>query len=276
VVISSHSAKDQVFRALELGAIDFIAKPDPSGELPGGPSGESLKRQLERTLEMVRQLSPAGTQKRVVERPASAQVGARAPKPEPLLTAPQRVVAIASSTGGPTALMELFGALPASTRGAICVAQHMPERFTRTFAERLDKQGPFRVREADHGVELVTQSGLVCPGGRSLELERREGRFYARVLRPGQTDRYAPSADRLLTSVARAAADRAIAVVLTGMGDDAALGVQEIKRAGGMVLAESEATAVVYGMPKVAIATGCVDEVLPLPELVQRLKELVS
>jgi two-component system chemotaxis response regulator CheB len=268
VVISSHSAKDNVFRALELGALDFITKPDALGVEP-------LKPQLDRMIETVRQLSPAGFGlrrglfKQAAEQAATAAAIAGSGMPSP-------VVAIAASTGGPSALMELFAALPSSGAGAIAVAQHMPERFTRTFAERLDRQSSFRVREAEHLFELSPHSALICPGGRSLELERRGERLVARVVRRSTEDRYAPSADRLFSSVARAAGERAVGVVLTGMGDDAAKGVVEIKQAGGRVLCESEATAVVYGMPRVAVQTGCADEVLPLGELVARVRELVS
>jgi two-component system chemotaxis response regulator CheB len=276
VVISSHSAKDKVFRALELGAIDFIAKPEPV--LAPTPAGDPLRRELDRVLEMVRQLSPAVMRDRRPMRLHTSQpAAARATRQEiaeaPL---PSRVVAIAASTGGPTALMELFAALPSGGSGAIVIAQHMPERFTRTFAERLDKQGGFRVREAEHGFELAACTALVCPGGRAIEVERREQRFLARVIRPAAGDRYAPSADRLFASVADVVGERAVGVVLTGMGEDAAAGVVALKRAGGRVLAEAEATAVVYGMPKVAAATGCVDEVLPLPELIARIRELLS
>jgi two-component system chemotaxis response regulator CheB len=276
VVISSHAAKESVFRALELGAIDFIAKPDGQGDI-SGPSSEPIKKQLDRVLDMVRQLAPAGLRQRQATRVRTSQpVPVKPTRPEPPVGIPTRVVAIAASTGGPTALMELFASLPSSSTSAIVVAQHMPERFTRTFAERLDKQGAFRVREAEHLFDLGQRTALVCPGGRCIEVDRREQRLVARVVRPSSFDRYAPSADRLFSSVAKVLGDKAVAVVMTGMGDDAAAGVVEIKHAGGLVLAEAESTAVVYGMPKVAVQTGCVDEVLPLPELVARVKELIA
>jgi two-component system chemotaxis response regulator CheB len=186
------------------------------------------------------------------------------------------VVAIAASTGGPTALMELFAALPAGGSGAIVIAQHMPERFTRTFAERLDKQGSFRVAEAEHGGELSPHGALICPGGRCLELERRGQRLVARVVHPARDDRYAPSADRLFRNVARIAGRNAIGVVLTGMGEDGAKGVVAIKAAGGYVLAETEESAVVYGMPRAAVQTGCVDETLPLAALIARVGQLLA
>jgi two-component system chemotaxis response regulator CheB len=280
VVVSGYPAKDNVFRALELGALDFITKPDSGAPgQAGAPAGpELLKIQIERMLEVVRQLSPPGMnyrskRKRVMSERSMAAIE-RVAAPQPGL--PSRVVAIAASTGGPTALMELFGALPDTGSGALVVAQHMPERFTRTFAERLDKQSSFRVREAEHMIDLSPHTALLSPGGRCVELERRGERLSARVMHRSTTDRYAPSADRLFRSVARAVGERAVGVVLTGMGDDAARGVMDIKQAGGLVLCESEATAVVYGMPRVAVQTGCVDEVLSLSELVARVRELVS
>ena len=268
VVISSQTAREDVFRALELGAIDFVAKPEP------GVSPDAMRPQLQQILAMVRQLSPSRFQLRRV---ASARPATPGALPQSVTSATLRhVVAIAASTGGPTALMEVFAGMPASAQGGVVIAQHMPERFTKSFAERLDRQGPVRVREAEHGSELVPGSALVSPGGRCLELEQRDGRMMARVLQPALADRYAPSADRLLVSVARAAGAKAVAVVLTGMGDDAAVGIRAIKAAGGLVLSESEQTAVVFGMPKVAAQTGCVDEVLPLPEIVSRLRGLLA
>jgi two-component system chemotaxis response regulator CheB len=272
VVVSSHSSKEQVFRALELGAIDFIAKPD----VASGPGGrEELRAQLANMIAAVRQLSPMGFEARTQPPPPPGQPR-RASKRPALTGVPGRVIAIAASTGGPSALTELFAALPSSGDAAIAVAQHMPERFTRTFAERLDRQGSFPVREAEHGLELTPHSAVVCPGGRCLEVERRADRLITRVLHPASTDRHAPSADRLFASVARALGPASVGVVLTGMGDDAARGVVEIKKAGGLVLAESEATAVIYGMPRMAVQTGCVDAVLPLAELMAQLRSLVS
>jgi two-component system chemotaxis response regulator CheB len=301
IVISSQSPKEKVFRALELGAIDFIAKPESSlrpGEPVGGASGnapalrggasgnapalrggamDAIKAQLEPMIEMVRLLAPAKLQLR---RRALRSTGDYGVTPSALPPSASNIahpiVVVAASTGGPSALMELFAGLPDLGSGALIVAQHMPERFTRTFAERLDKQSSFSVREAEHAMEVVPHSALVCPGGRCVELERRGQRVITRVVPPSAEDRYAPSADRLFTSVARTIGRNAVAVVLTGMGDDAARGVIEIKRAGGLVLAESEETAVVYGMPRMAVQSGCVDESLPLAELVARIRQLVG
>jgi two-component system chemotaxis response regulator CheB len=281
IVISSHDGRESVFRALELGAIDFVAK--PSAMLTG--QTEAIRAQLDQVVALVRQLAPSGPWRKSrgtvdLGQPRAASSGvspARAEsQPAPIRRDPSRILGIAASTGGPTALMELFAPLSESSPAAIVVAQHMPERFTKSFAERLDKTSRFRVREAEHMHEILPGSAFVCPGGRCLEVQKQDDKLVVRVVYPASTDRHAPSADRLLSSLARAAGDKAIAVVLTGMGDDASKGVIDVKKAGGIVLAEAEETAVVYGMPKAAVATGCVDEVLPLPKLVQRIAELLA
>jgi two-component system chemotaxis response regulator CheB len=280
IVISSHDGRESVFRALELGAIDFVAK--PSAMLTG--QTEAIRAQLEQVVALVRQLAPSGPWRKsrstadmsaaAAARQASSRVDAQ-PAPLPRRE-PSKVLGIAASTGGPTALMELFAPLTDASPAAIVVAQHMPERFTKSFAERLDRSSRFRVREAEHLHEVVPGSAFVCPGGRCLELHRHEERLVVRVAFPASTDRHAPSADRLFSSLARTMGDRAIAVVLTGMGDDASKGVIEVKKAGGIVLAEAEESAVVYGMPKAAVATGCVDEQLPLQKLIHRICELLA
>lgn len=270
VVVSSHADKENVFRALEVGAIDFITKPD---QLLTG-AVESIRGQLEGVLKMVRQLSPTGLTR---ERGGLGRaVGARtsdAAAVEPTAR-PRRLVVVAASTGGPAALVELFAAWPRGTGAALVVAQHMPDQFTRAFAQRLDRQSELRVREAEHRMVLDRGTGLICPGGRSVELVCEEGKLVVRVRHPEAADRYAPSADRLFQSAAEAMGESVVGVVLTGMGNDGTQGALAIKRARGTVLAEAEATAVVYGMPKVAIQSGAVDEVLPLHALIRRVIEL--
>lgn len=271
VVVSSHSAKENVFRALELGAIDFVAKPENG--LGGGL--ESLRPQLHKMVRVVQQLSPTGFQvRKAVPQPAAAEPRPKRSSRTSLLEPdehPTKVVVIASSTGGPTALLDLFSKLPAGLPAAILVAQHMPDRFTKAFADRLDRLSAFRVMEADGHQLIESGTALVCPGGRCMEIRRAGARLASNVLWPDAEDRYAPSADRLFTSAARVVGRDVIGVVLTGMGDDGARGAQEIKQAGGTVLAESEETAVVYGMPKAAAKLSAVDRVLPLSALIEDL-----
>jgi len=187
---------------------------------------------------------------------------------------PRHVVAIASSTGGPSALLEIFGRMPSGGSIAILVAQHMPDKFTRTFAERLDRRGPMRTAEAQDADKVFAMSGFVCPGRQCMELVAIGSELRLKVAPAGPGDRYVPSADRLLKSVAQAVGPRAIGVILTGMGDDGVEGAKAIREAGGMVIAESQETAVVYGMPSAAVRAGIVSRVLPLQQIGEYLAQL--
>jgi two-component system, chemotaxis family, protein-glutamate methylesterase/glutaminase len=164
---------------------------------------------------------------------------------------PRVVVAIGSSTGGPTALTDVLSRLPQTSDYAVLVAQHMPAKFTRTFAQRLNRYSSFSVAEAVHGEPLQVGQVIVCPGNSCMEVVREDSSEVRIKLSPPNPDeRYIPNATRLFTSVAALYGRNAVGVVLTGMGDDGALGAQLIAAAGGQVLVESEETAVVYGMPR--------------------------
>lgn len=257
IVISSYSQKENVFKALELGALDFVAKPDRYID----PELKSVREELLRKVELARSVKVSTPARR---EPIVATTNVQKAHSG---VAPQSIIAIAASTGGPSALLELFSRLPLRYPHAILVAQHMPESFTRTFAERLDRRSPLAVSEAKDGDMLEAGTAFVCPGRQCLELEQ-VGRSYKIRLRPPEPeDRYVPSADAMLFSVARVAGNRSIAVVLTGMGDDGARGAKAIVDAGGSVVVESEATAVVYGMPGAVVRSKLASRSLPLPDL---------
>jgi two-component system chemotaxis response regulator CheB len=258
VVLSAQSRRTDVFKALELGALDFVAKPD--GDAPI----ESLREALVEKCQLVQALRIENLGPRAGAREEGA-LGAE----------PAGVVAVGASTGGPAAIQRLLSALPGDLPLAFVVAQHMPERFTAPFAERLARTTPFAASEAEEGDVVAAGRVLVAPGGRHLEVRRGpDGTLRAAVLLPGAVPavKYCPSADVLFASVARAAGGRACALVLTGMGQDGRAGVRAIKSAGGLTLAESADTAVVYGMPQAAAEGGQVDEVLGLPELAERIR----
>ncbi|MCC6554882.1 MAG: chemotaxis response regulator protein-glutamate methylesterase [Polyangiaceae bacterium] len=263
IVVSSYSQKENVFKALELGAIDFVAKPDRQFT----PDAAIRKEIIQKVL-LVRYLRPRAPP--AVVRPSTPPVP-RAPS-EPRFAVPLRhLVAIGSSTGGPTALLEIFNRIPDRFPGAILVAQHMPDKFTRTFAERLDRRGGVRVVEAQDGEQVMSRKAYVCPGRMCMEIAVTPGSGYGlsgdlriRVGPPVPADRYVPSADRLFRSVAQVAGTRAVGIILTGMGDDGVTGARAIRAAGGTIVAESEETAVVYGMPGSAVRAGVVNESLPL------------
>ncbi len=221
---------------------------------------------------------------RPLSAPAPRARGCRPRSGEPtsprVSATPRYIVGIASSTGGPRALLEIFSRLPERFPGAIVIAQHMPDKFTRTFAERLDKKGAVRVVEAQDGDAVTARRGYVCPGKQSMELverERRPQRSPRPRRRPVPTDRYCPERRSLACGASRrSGGSRAIGVILTGMGDDGVAGARAIRAAGGMVIAESEETAVVYGMPGAAVRAGVASDVLPLPALGDYLAGLGS
>lgn len=263
IVVSSFNRKADVFKALELGALDFIAKPE--GGL--GRLGR-IRAELLQKVRTVRALRIETLERRAHD----AEQGPEA-SPEP--QASLRVACLGASTGGPPALQRILTDLPGNLPMAVLVAQHMPERFTRAFADRVAKLTDFRVAEAEDGQPVAPGRAYVAPGGRHLAVERaRSPGASARIRltepRAGER-RYCPSIDLLFESAARVLGNRVCAVVLTGMGNDGRDGLRPVKEAGGLTVAESEESAVVYGMPREAVATGRVDEVLSLDAIAARL-----
>jgi two-component system, chemotaxis family, protein-glutamate methylesterase/glutaminase len=274
IVVSSYSQRENVFKALDLGALDFVPKPDRLG-----PESTEVRAEILQKVLLVRSLRPSFVATALIRRQVSGAftadgrpTGFDVSPPTPY-RAPSQVVAIGSSTGGPSALLHLFGKLQPSSSTAFVVAQHMPDKFTRTFAERLDKRGQVRTAEASDGDLVGAGRGFVCPGRKCMELVQANGVLKLRVGPAQATDRYVPSADRLLKSAA-VFGSRAIGVILTGMGDDGVAGAKAIRDAGGIVIAESQETAVVYGMPGAAVRAGVVNEILPLPAIGDYLAKL--
>jgi two-component system chemotaxis response regulator CheB len=271
IVVSSYSQRENVFKALELGALDFVPKPDRLG-----PEATDVREEILQKVLLVRSLRPSFVPTSLIRRQNSGAFhadGSPASWDEPSVVtgakpyrAPRIVVAIASSTGGPSALLSIFGKIPATTPAAFVVAQHMPDKFTRTFAERLDKRGPVKTVEASDGDAVGMAHGFVCPGRKCMELHREGAELRLRVGNAEPGDRYVPSADRLFKSVAALGA-RCVGVILTGMGDDGVEGARAIRAAGGVVIAESQETAVVNGMPGAAVRAGVASEVLALPQI---------
>jgi two-component system chemotaxis response regulator CheB len=260
IVLSATSRRSDVLKTLELGALDFVAKPERGGL-------EAVREELLAKCAMIRSL-------RIENLAARSPPDHEPADPRPLVE-PARLAVIAASTGGPQALQAVLGGLPGDLPLGVLVAQHMPAKFTRAFAERLGRTSAFTVAEAADGDLVAAGRALIAPGGHHLEVRRERGGTLRVVLAQpeagGSAARYCPSADRLFTSAALAMPRRLCAVVLTGMGDDGAAGVQAVKAAGGLTLTESELTAVIYGMPRAAVATGQVDQSLPLSEIAGRV-----
>ncbi len=273
IVVSSYSQKENVFKALELGALDFVTKPDRQI----APDAVDLREQILSKVLLVRSLRPTSLVPPVSRRPVPSgnftTDGREAPRAPPY-EAPQHLIAIGSSTGGPSALLDLFGRIPATASLGFVVAQHMPDKFTRTFAERLDRKGPVRTAEAQDGDRVGALTAFVCPGRQCMDVVQQAGELRLRVGPATPADRYVPSVDRLLRSAALAAGPRAVGVILTGMGDDGVEGARAVRDAGGVVIAEAQETAVVYGMPGSIVRAGLANHVLPLSAIAEHLTQL--
>jgi len=209
---------------------------------------------------------------RAAARPA-LRPAARPPLRPAGAPAADRVIGIGASTGGVEALREILVNLPARMP-PILIAQHMPPGFTETFARRLDAICEIGVREAEDGQPACHGMAYIAPGGRHLSLARRVGGYVLRVSDEPPVNRHRPSVDPLFRSMAKVAGPRAIGVMLTGMGADGAEAMLELHRAGAHTIAQDEASSVVFGMPRQAIAMGGVREVLGLGEMAQRLAAL--
>jgi two-component system chemotaxis response regulator CheB len=266
VVICSAAAargSEAAMRALEEGALDVIAKPPMA-----------VREFIAESSVLIGDTLRAAAQSRVgLRRAPSIAVAARhsadvvLPHAAPVaLTATPRIVAMGASTGGTEALREIIESLPEGSPGTV-VVQHMPEGFTAAFAKRLDSTARMEVKEAVNGDAVVPGRVLIAPGDQHMVLRRSGPRYYVQLCRGPLVSRHRPSVDVLFRSVAQAAGANATGVILTGMGDDGAEGIAEMRAAGARTIAQDESTCVIFGMPKEAIARGGVSEVLPLGKI---------
>jgi two-component system, chemotaxis family, protein-glutamate methylesterase/glutaminase len=259
--------------ALDRGAVEVISKPKVA-------TAQFLRESTVRICDVVKCAARARLRRRLPpssRRSPAPKLSADAvlPKPSPtaLIQTTEKVVAVGASTGGTEALRVFLQALPRDAPG-IVVVQHMPEKFTAHFAERLDTLCAVSVKEAQNGDAVLRGQVLIAPGNLHTLLKRSGARYYVEVRDGPLVSRHRPSVDVLFRSTARYAGSNAVGVILTGMGDDGAKGMQEMKAAGAYNIAQDEDTCVVFGMPNEAIKLGGVDRVLALErianEVVQR------
>jgi len=266
IAVSSKSSDRSVFKALELGALDFIAK--PGGRV--SPRLEEIERDLIAKVLQIADLRLENLRPHIEEEPLEAAKG-----PAISGSSPVDLVTIGCSTGGPPALQHLFQALPRMPLPFV-VAQHMPPTFTRLFAERVNKLTAYDVREAADGEMLDAGTVYIAPGGMQSEVRRVVEGLQMRVFPAGMSDLYSPSVDRLFRSASEACRERLIAVIMTGMGDDGAEAMRVVRDRGGRTIAESSESAIIFGMPAEAIKTGAVDEVLALSQIPVALRKMCS
>jgi two-component system, chemotaxis family, protein-glutamate methylesterase/glutaminase len=263
VVVCSSLAQDgaeTTLRALEYGAVEVVAKP-----------GVGTKEFLEESRDRLRAVVHAASRAHV-RRPAERMVVAPKLTADAMISAPtghamiettEKVVLIGASTGGTEALSEILQALPADAP-AIVVVQHMPEKFTTAFAARLNTLCAVTVKEAADNDSVIRGRVLIAPGNHHLLLKRSGARYFVEVKEGPPVCRHRPSVDVLFRSGARYAGRNAVGIILTGMGDDGARGLLEMKQAGAVTFAQDEKTSIVFGMPNEAIRRGAAGRVLPL------------
>lgn len=269
IMVSSHADSKTVFKALELGAVDFIAKPTrrASVEL------QTIEKDLIRKIRGIKDIR-LDVLSRNLELLESEEIVAT-----PEVRSKQHaidVVAIGSSTGGPAALQIILTRLPADFQAAILISQHMPKGFTGPLAERLDKLSQLKIKEAEEGDQITKGTVYVCPGGVHLGISQKKQMLVIALKEGKLTDKYTPSVDYMMASAAEHYGANSMGVILTGMGNDGRNGMLEIKTKGGYTIAEAESSAVVFGMPSEAIKNGAVETVLPISEIPSAIIRVVN
>ncbi len=265
VMVSSLTERgsEAALRALELGAIDFVTKPRLG-----------IRDGLLTYTDLIAGKIRVAAAARILPAKRAAASAGPAPAEAPLLRSPllstEKLIIIGASTGGTEAIRELLQPLPPDSPG-IMIAQHMPAGFTHSFAQRLHGLCRIAVSEAVHGERILPGHAYIAPGGFHLSLARSGANYVAVVDQAPPVNRHRPSIDVLFDSAAQHAGKNAIGVILTGMGRDGAEGLLRMRQAGAYTLAQDEASCVVFGMPREAIALGAADEVVAMQEMSQRV-----
>jgi two-component system chemotaxis response regulator CheB len=265
--------------ALAVGAVDYLPKPKIDVAATLGDYAEELRAKIKAAAKArVRQYtgptSPAAVLPQVVPKYSADAVLAKTPAPRQFRTT-DRIIAIGASTGGTEAIKDVLVRLPADTPG-IVIAQHIPKAFSTPFARRMDACCQMTVYEAEDGQQILPGHVYIAPGDRHLLLVRDGARYVCRLDDGQAVNRHKPSVDVLFRSVAQQAGRNAIGVILTGMGKDGAIGLKEMREAGCPTIAQDEATSVVWGMPREAVALGAAAHVLGLHEIPTRLQVLAE
>jgi two-component system, chemotaxis family, protein-glutamate methylesterase/glutaminase len=249
---------DITLRGLELGAMDFVDKSSAQGNMNFGTLADELRAKI-------RALAGVPQSRLIAQRKGEELAPVPAPHEHRI-----EVVAIGTSTGGPTALQAIIPRLPSDLASAVLVVQHMPVGFTRSLAERLNARSLIAVHEAVDGETVSPGRVYVAPAGSHMKVRRR-GNVRIWLDEEPRTSLHRPSVDVLMQSIAKVYAAQALGVVLTGMGSDGVAGLRAIQQAGGRTLAESEESCVIYGMPKAAIEAGVVDKAVSLPRIADEI-----
>jgi two-component system chemotaxis response regulator CheB len=258
LMLSAHTDEnaDVTFEALDAGAVDFF--PKPGGEVSMEVS--RLEDQLVETVTSVAEVETPGT--------GGADDGAATTAPSTQAYVDNPTLLIGSSTGGPKMVEQVMADLPLDVDFRVLIVQHMPEGFTGRFAARIDARSDYEVREAGDGDRIGGGEALVAPGGKHMAVSNYHGgRLRVKLNEDPPVNSVRPAVDVTMTSAADVIADPLVGVILTGMGEDGAAGIEAVTAAGGEAIAQDEETSAVFGMPKRAIETGAVDDILPIEDI---------
>ncbi|OFY84233.1 MAG: chemotaxis response regulator protein-glutamate methylesterase [Bacteroidetes bacterium RIFCSPLOWO2_12_FULL_35_15] len=273
VVVSTLTTvgSETAMKALEYGAVEVIAKPKVNTK-------EALSESKIQLCDAVKAASLAKIKRKKitlshVQKKLNADVILKKPLSYSMMQTTEKVIAVGASTGGTEALKLFLEAMPSDSPG-IVIVQHMPEMFTKQFAQRLDKTCKITVKEAEQGDSVLRGHALIAPGNFHMLLNRSGARYFVEINNGPLVNRHRPSVDVLFRTVAKYAGKNAIGVIMTGMGGDGAIGLLEMKEAGAHTIAQDENSCVVFGMPKEAIALGAAKEILPLTEIANRIIKL--
>ncbi|MBM2771548.1 protein-glutamate methylesterase/protein-glutamine glutaminase [Burkholderia anthina] len=267
VMVSSLTERGSeiTLRALELGAVDFVTKPRVGIR-------DGMLDYAEKLADKIRAASRARVRQAPQPQAAARAAGGQpaAPMINNPLVSTEKLIIIGASTGGTEAIREVLTPLPPDAP-AVLIAQHMPPGFTKSFAQRLNGLCRIAVKEAEHGERVLPGHAYIAPGHAHLLLARSGANYIAQLSEEPPVNRHRPSVDVLFRSAAQHAGKNAIGVILTGMGRDGAAGLLDMKRAGAHTFAQDEASCIVFGMPREAIALGGAEEVAPLAEMSRRV-----
>ncbi|MFB6075391.1 MAG: chemotaxis-specific protein-glutamate methyltransferase CheB [Haloarculaceae archaeon] len=277
LMLSAHTDEnaDVTFEALDKGAVDFFTK-------PGGEVSMEMSRLKDQLVEMVTSVAEVDVAGNGARRPSTGKRATAGASASTAGTADTEYVAnptlvVGSSTGGPKMVERLLSELPLAADLRVLIVQHMPDGFTGRFAERIDARSDYDVREARDGERIGGGEALVAAGDRHMRVKNyRNGRLRVRLADEAPVNSVRPSVDVTMESAAREIDDPLVGVILTGMGEDGAAGIRAIEEVGGATLAQDEATSAVYGMPKRAVETGCVDSVLPIGEIPDGVADAIT
>jgi len=271
-VLTQHGA-DATFKALELGAVDFVPKPSTMVGLSVDEIGDLLISKVKSVYKSSFNFNrPKSAEAEVQHARTSAEEIIQ--KIE-LKKISSKIVGIGTSTGGPSALINVFKLFPENFPSSVVVVQHMPEGFTKAFSERLDANSSLSVKEAEDRDEILPGYGYIAPGHSHMTIEKQGNQKYIRLFKGEKVSGHMPSIDVLFDSLAKNFEDETVAVIMTGMGRDGADGIGKIKKTGGYTIAQDEESSVVYGMNRVAVESGAIESTVPLMEITKKIIEQI-